>query len=1387
MKPFVAFALTFLLIQGACGQSCALSPNYIKGFAQVYEHLTTFDVSQASAIETDNKGSVYACGTGDFDTTGWYTRQYSQAFIFKTNYAGALQWKFLFSPLLDYYTFCNGLAWAADISDTSLTTAQPLVFVGHTYIQYGGGVEDQRCFVAQVNDDLGGGLVYSFVLDYMGVQEHTCVQAKYFYSASTVNTVYILGQLKGMSQIHNKPFIMLYNTQTNLITQLSIMENLGVTMTGIDMEFSFELNALFLLGNMRSYKFSYQNQDCFIIKTSIDQTSPFNLNGRLSGALLGTPSTSDTCTGLATNRYDWQVVTALSIATQPSNSASVAICHIIMMNEYHDIRWSREFGNGDPITPAYYQDDGCPDAVISDDGFLVIVIGHTYDFTSLATPVQTLDMYILVLKVGDGTILKQRFFTANKDDWFHSIKLVRDTLYILGDTTSVIPWAAGPDPVDYVRRAAIVFKMNIDLIEANCWGSDYWASKFPIFDNTGRWISDQSIVGFYWMPESALGSWVRRQMTDYYPGLGYSIDITFQLIQKLIYQCTFATYFDLADAPEYLVATTAKEAAYQVSQFCHDIKISMGINAVTFTNDTQVDLMIKLNAPNGFFFEKAKTQINGIPKYPGDYGIRFSYIDTLGLSHYGFMRVTSDGENKANRLYLPNTAVDRPFTYTLVDEELFSSITYPIMYYELASQPTWLTINDRVLSGTPTYVSTQTFPLTLTFSLSAFDETRGKTTIQVQIIITNQQPILVKDSNLTLCAFQSKQFYYQLPFESSFSDQDFQQLTTVLLIDNSASLPFNGGITFDQVSKAFIGTPTLLAPAKHLLNIRASDTFSVSNGIQRLQIEVLPQPSSLPVFVGNLTEKCIVITQANATITQWSDDEVKMLDFGMCLPKIEDRQRYSISGVEAGLKWPFDKVNGKLTIIKPTYKQFQTNMVLKIVLNDPEYQCFDRKISINLIIDIQPSYPSITELKYKGKPSSWFYQTIALSEILLGNQDLLIGQGYKVGFDRSLSKWVEIILTQNQTLKIFGFTEGQANLNIINLPLTILGKGQYSHSFIVLLSIDISEERPSLQVNNAYLTNQTLQYSIIQGYLTNLTIPYQIIYAQDPLNPPYSLDLRNATIEDIISLSISSNPPWVILDVSTLTLRAKAPFLSPEITSLTYYFNLHALDSISGTYEMVTIVLTIERSMASELKASKGLVEIDVMEGTSIVEEMNEMFENTDEDVVYVAYSPDKFTAEAKWWPEWVKLNQRHQQIHIETPALKEKGEAETYHIWLQAYNKALVQDVESGIFQPPTVQLTITITPNFAKLGRITSLHESATALYITGALISCLALSLIAFTQKPLEKPKNLIKSSEEAKLKEILKEEKKLKQGLYKFIIENGGTISGWKRGQIPDQQP
>jgi hypothetical protein len=53
----------------------------------------------------------------------------------------------------------------------------------------------------------------------------------------------------------------------------------------------------------------------------------------------------------------------------------------------------------------------CAGAAISHDGFIVYVIGHTYDFivyTPPSTPpaIANTDFYILQFKINDGTLMK---------------------------------------------------------------------------------------------------------------------------------------------------------------------------------------------------------------------------------------------------------------------------------------------------------------------------------------------------------------------------------------------------------------------------------------------------------------------------------------------------------------------------------------------------------------------------------------------------------------------------------------------------------------------------------------------------------------------------------------------------------------------------------------------------------------------------------------------------------------------------------------------------------------------------------------------------------------------------------------------------------------------
>jgi len=97
-------------------------------------------MTNSTAIETDHVGSTYVCGSGESDHTTLFDLEYTQTFIMKTNHLGVLQWNYLFYPIGKNYTFCSSIAWGGDSSIPPLlgvvVTPKPLVFVGHTYLNY---------------------------------------------------------------------------------------------------------------------------------------------------------------------------------------------------------------------------------------------------------------------------------------------------------------------------------------------------------------------------------------------------------------------------------------------------------------------------------------------------------------------------------------------------------------------------------------------------------------------------------------------------------------------------------------------------------------------------------------------------------------------------------------------------------------------------------------------------------------------------------------------------------------------------------------------------------------------------------------------------------------------------------------------------------------------------------------------------------------------------------------------------------------------------------------------------------------------------------------------------------------------------------------------------
>jgi hypothetical protein len=109
--------------------------------------------------------------------------------------------------------------------------------------------------------------------------------------------------------------------------------------------------------------------------------------------------------------------------------------------------------------------------VISRDGFIVYVIGHAFDFISYtppntAPPIPNTDFYILQLKINDGALMKQKFIIGNDFDYFRAVKFNRNSLFIVGDTMSVFPWAIGQTQAGLPtqnRQATFILKVNCDL------------------------------------------------------------------------------------------------------------------------------------------------------------------------------------------------------------------------------------------------------------------------------------------------------------------------------------------------------------------------------------------------------------------------------------------------------------------------------------------------------------------------------------------------------------------------------------------------------------------------------------------------------------------------------------------------------------------------------------------------------------------------------------------------------------------------------------------------------------------------------------------------------------------------------------------------------------
>lgn len=89
-----------------------------------------------------------------------------------------------------------------------------------------------------------------------------------------------------------------------MIISGSIVNTRQVALTGVDFEFSFDKQSLFVLGTLKTYKYGSAETDCFIIRSQLRSPNANPIEGKLSGAYLGNAFASEKCLSISTNRYD---------------------------------------------------------------------------------------------------------------------------------------------------------------------------------------------------------------------------------------------------------------------------------------------------------------------------------------------------------------------------------------------------------------------------------------------------------------------------------------------------------------------------------------------------------------------------------------------------------------------------------------------------------------------------------------------------------------------------------------------------------------------------------------------------------------------------------------------------------------------------------------------------------------------------------------------------------------------------------------------------------------------------------------------------------------------------------------------------------------------------
>ena len=213
--------------------------------------------------------------------------------------------------------------------------------------------------------------------------------------------------------------------------------------------------------------------------------------------------------------------------------------------------------------------------------------------------------------------------------------------------------------------------------------------------------------------------------------------------------------------------------------------------------------------------------------------------------------------------YLPTlqAKASSAFTYTvaantIVDADVWDSITYSVKMADGSAVPSWLTFDaaTRTLSGTPGVANVGTLQFIL-WGTDNYNYSAGEY-VNMTIGAANRSPTLTT-ALADQAAAQGGSFSYTVP-TGAFTDPDSgDTLTYTATLADGSALPT--WLTFNAATRAFSGTPTgtgtvsVKVTAKDSGNLSAFDIFDVVVSVQNLTLNGTTNADTLNGGAGNDT------------------------------------------------------------------------------------------------------------------------------------------------------------------------------------------------------------------------------------------------------------------------------------------------------------------------------------------------------------------------------------------------------------------------------------------------------------------------------------------------------------------------------------------------------